>query len=65
MSTFEIQLKALIKCLSEQKIKYIILGGLAVSIYGEPRLTSDIDLTLSRINSGDSQATPTIADVDA
>lgn len=46
MNHFEIQLKALIKCLSEQKIKYIILGGIAVSIYGEPRLTADIDVNI-------------------
>jgi predicted nucleotidyltransferase len=46
INPFEVQLKALIKFLSEQKIKYIILGGIAVSIYGEPRFTSDIDVNI-------------------
>lgn len=46
MSSLEVQLRGLIKCLSEQKIKYIILGGIAVSIYGEPRLTADIDVNI-------------------
>lgn len=31
---------------SENNIPYIILGGQAVLLYGEPRLTKDIDITL-------------------
>lgn len=46
MNSLEIQLSSLIEYLSEQKIKYIILGGVAVSIYGEPRLTADIDVNI-------------------
>ena len=32
--------------LSIQKIPYMIIGGQAVLLYGEPRLTKDIDITL-------------------
>ncbi len=32
--------------LSEEQIPYIIIGGQAVLIYGEPRQTRDIDITL-------------------
>lgn len=32
--------------LSSQNIPYIIIGGQAVLLYGEPRLTKDIDITL-------------------
>ncbi len=32
--------------LSEQKIKYHITGGLASSLYGEPRFTQDIDIVI-------------------
>lgn len=32
--------------LSAQKIPYMIIGGQAVLLYGEPRLTKDIDVTL-------------------
>jgi predicted nucleotidyltransferase len=32
--------------LSRHKIPYMIIGGQAVLLYGEPRLTRDIDLTL-------------------
>lgn len=46
MNPLELQLGVLVKCLSAQKIKYIILGGIAVSIYGEPRLTADIDVNI-------------------
>ena len=46
MSALEVQLKALVKFLSSQKIRYIILGGIAVLIYGEPRLTADIDVNI-------------------
>lgn len=46
MSSLEFQLWTLAKFLTAEKIKYIILGGLAVSIYGEPRLTADIDVNI-------------------
>jgi hypothetical protein len=35
---------ALLRLLSEADVEYAILGGLAVSIYGEPRFTADIDV---------------------
>ena len=46
MNPLESQLKALAKFLTKEKIKYAILGGMAVSIYGEPRLTVDIDVNI-------------------
>lgn len=33
-------------CLHNHSLPYMIIGGQAVLIYGEPRLTRDIDLTL-------------------
>lgn len=36
----------LFKALWEAKIRYLICGGLAVNIYGIPRMTADIDLLL-------------------
>jgi len=36
----------LFKKLSQQKVRYLICGGLAVNIYGIPRMTADIDLLL-------------------
>lgn len=32
--------------LSKQKVPYMVIGGQAVLLYGEPRLTRDIDITL-------------------
>jgi hypothetical protein len=32
--------------LEERSIPYMIIGGQAVLLYGEPRLTKDIDITL-------------------
>ncbi len=32
--------------LEQQKIRYLICGGLAVNIYGIPRMTADIDILL-------------------
>jgi len=46
MNPVKVQLKALSVFLSEQKIDYAILGGIAVFIYGEPRLTSDVDVNI-------------------
>lgn len=34
------------KELNEREIPYMIIGGQAVLLYGEPRLTKDIDITL-------------------
>ena len=46
MNFLEFQLQTVVKFLSAQKIKYVILGGIAASIYGEPRLTADIDISI-------------------
>lgn len=42
----EFQLQTLVRLLTEQKIKYALIGGIAVAIHGEPRLTADIDANI-------------------
>ena len=39
-------LKKIAQCLDENGIGYMIIGGQAVLLYGTPRLTRDIDITL-------------------
>jgi len=46
MTQLELELNSLVRFLARQKIKYVILGGIAVSIYGEPRFTQDIDVNI-------------------
>lgn len=46
MNALDVQLKSLAGCLSSQKIKYVVIGGIAVSVYGEPRFTADIDVNI-------------------
>lgn len=46
MNPLDFQLKQLIGLIKNTKVDYAILGGVAVSIYGEPRLTFDIDVNL-------------------
>jgi predicted nucleotidyltransferase len=43
---FEIILAMLAKALEKRGLPYMIIGGQAVLLYGEPRLTRDIDITL-------------------
>lgn len=43
---FEKLISRLAKTLSEKEIPYMIIGGQAVLLYGSPRLTQDIDMTL-------------------
>ena len=43
---FELLIKKLAKSLDKLKIPYMIIGGQAVLLYGVPRLTRDIDITL-------------------
>jgi hypothetical protein len=44
---FELLLTKIAKCFDEAKIGYMVIGGQAVIIYGEPRFTRDIDITLA------------------
>jgi predicted nucleotidyltransferase len=43
---FETLLKKLARELDRARIPYMVIGGQAVQLYGEPRMTRDIDLTL-------------------
>lgn len=46
MNPLEFQFKQLVKLMKSARIDYAVLGGIAVSIYGEPRLTFDIDINI-------------------
>lgn len=39
--------KDLLKCLNQEKAKYLVVGGYAVIYYTEPRYTKDIDIWIS------------------
>ena len=43
---FQHLLEAIAQSLDSRKIPYMVVGGQAVLLYGEPRLTRDIDVTL-------------------
>ena len=43
---FEKLLQMIAETLERSHIEYMIIGGQAVLVYGEPRLTRDIDVTL-------------------
>lgn len=43
---FENLLKKIARQLKKYKLPYMVIGGQAVLLYGEPRLTKDIDITL-------------------
>lgn len=43
---FQALLKRIAKTLADQDIPYMVIGGQAILLYGEPRLTKDIDITL-------------------
>jgi hypothetical protein len=43
---FELLLSKIAECLNEAKVDYMVIGGQAVLLHGEPRLTKDIDITL-------------------
>ncbi len=46
MSSIKLPLQALVNFLDKEKIKYAVLGGIAVLVYGEPRFTADIDVDI-------------------
>ena len=39
--------KEFIQLLNSEKVKYLIIGGWAVNLYGNPRVTADIDFFVS------------------
>jgi predicted nucleotidyltransferase len=41
------EFKEFIQCLNKNNIKYLLVGGWAVGIYGHPRATKDIDFLFS------------------
>ena len=43
---FQDLLKSIAKALDEGQMPYMIIGGQAILLYGEPRLTRDIDVTV-------------------
>jgi hypothetical protein len=43
---FEKLLSKIGRCLDKHSLPYMIIGGQAVLLYREPRLTRDIDITL-------------------
>jgi len=43
---FQHLLESIARSLDRRKIPYMVVGGQAVLLYGEPRLTRDIDVTL-------------------
>ena len=43
---FQKLLKKIANELSAHNIPYMVIGGQAVLLYGEPRVTKDIDITL-------------------
>ncbi|MEN6375282.1 MAG: hypothetical protein ABFD75_10965 [Smithella sp.] len=43
---FEKIICSISSALKDRNIPYMLIGGQAVLIYGEPRLTRDIDITL-------------------
>ena len=49
---FEALLALLARELGRAEIPYMIIGGQAVQLYGEPRMTRDIDVTLGLGNEG-------------
>lgn len=46
-SIFQLLLAQIASDLDEAQIPYMVIGGQAVLMYGEPRLTRDIDITLA------------------
>ena len=42
------ELRGIVKALNAAEIPYALVGGLAVSIYAQPRATEDVDLLVAR-----------------
>ncbi len=52
MQTVPVLLNAISKILNREKISFMVIGGQAMLVYGEPRMTKDLGITLGIINKG-------------
>jgi hypothetical protein len=50
-----VDFKEFLSFLNSNKVKYLLLGGWAVGIYGHPRAIKDIDLIKNKMASGRAQ----------
>ena len=55
MNVFE-EFKRLIQELEKQKVRYALVGGVAMAFYTDPRFTQDIDLLVESEDFGKSKA---------
>ena len=46
LAIFEQELKQIARLLEKQHVPYMVIGGLAVAIWGNPRAAIDIDITV-------------------
>ena len=42
-----VDFKEFIKCLNDNKVRYLLVGGWAIGVYGNPRATKDIDFLVA------------------
>jgi len=45
-----VDFKEFVECLNSNDVRYLLVGGWAVGIYGHPRATKDIDFLISNDN---------------
>ncbi len=43
---FKDYFRTCIELIEEAKIEYLIIGGIAVGVFGEPRFTQDVDIII-------------------
>ncbi len=60
---FDDLLATIARVLKERRIPYMVIGGQAVLVYGEPRMTRDIDITLGLDSSRLSEVLEAIKDM--
>jgi len=50
-SIFNIDFQEFIQCLNDQKVKYVLVGGYSVILYGYNRTTGDLDIWVEKTKS--------------
>jgi hypothetical protein len=53
----------ILEALYKNKVKYLVVGGLAVNLYGVPRVTQDIDMIISTKKKNILKVTATLKDL--
>lgn len=64
-SVAEFRPEEILRALSDQRVEYVLIGGLAAAVHGSPLLTTDVDITPEASRENLARLSDALRDLDA